>query len=305
MPASEHKCLSVSFSAPSYVEQNTGCNSVAAADIDGDSVPDALCSNTNSNLDLMWYRGDDWNCPYSTCVVRTDGPDWRSIDAADVDGDGNVDILTGDSGASLGAAVRWFENAPGDDGPSFTEAVIDSSSTDDYYYSVTAVDIDGDSHMDVLCDKFYSGILKCINDGSQSFTCSVIVSGTINPAANVVHIDGDGDVVYFREYSSSSSNDGIWYYDSSAGTSDQLVVIAGATIEEELQLAVADLDGDGLFDVVSGHQSNGNDEIAWAKNNNDTSFTLDQISSPAYRVKSLGVRWPRDKSIFEWDEPAR
>ena len=65
-----------------------------------------------------------------------------SVHAADVDGDGDMDVL---SASEYDDKIAWYEN---DGSESFTEHVISDSA--DYARTVYAADVDGDGDMDVL-----------------------------------------------------------------------------------------------------------------------------------------------------------
>jgi len=66
----------------------------------------------------------------------------RDVYAADVDGDGDMDVL---SASGYDYKIAWYEN---DGSEGFTEHAIDTSA--DGAWSVHAVDVDGDGDMDVL-----------------------------------------------------------------------------------------------------------------------------------------------------------
>ena len=114
-----------------------------------------------------------------------------SVYAADVDGDGDMDVL----GASKALDdISWWENDGTPATGTWTEHPIDAEF--DGAWSVNAADVDGDGDMDVLGAAYYhDDITWWENDGSQSWT-----EHTIDPDFNgafsvyAVDVDGDGDM---------------------------------------------------------------------------------------------------------------
>ena len=81
--------------------------------------------------------------PSFTAATITSSADGAySVYAVDLDGDGDMDVL---SASSLDDKIAWYEN---DGSESFTAHDITTSA--DYAYSVYAVDVDGDGDIDVL-----------------------------------------------------------------------------------------------------------------------------------------------------------
>ena len=117
--------------------------SVFAADIDGDGRMD-LASASELDDKIAWYRnvngdGSSW----TTTVVTTSADYAVSVFAADIDGDGRMDLAS----ASLNDdKIAWYRNVNGD-GSSWTTTVVTTSA--DGARSVFAADIDGDGRMDL------------------------------------------------------------------------------------------------------------------------------------------------------------
>ena len=109
----------------------------------------------------------------------------RSVFAADVDGDGDTDVL---SASYSDDKIAWYEN---DGNQNFTEHVISTSA--DGALSVFAIDVDGDGDIDVLSASTLDDTIAWYeNDGNENFTERVI-STSIDGALNVFATDVDGD----------------------------------------------------------------------------------------------------------------
>ena len=75
-------------------------------------------------------------------AISTSADGALSVYAADVDGDGDMDVL---SASEDDSKIAWYEN---DGSENFTEHAISTSAL--YAQSVYAADLDGDGDMDVL-----------------------------------------------------------------------------------------------------------------------------------------------------------
>jgi hypothetical protein len=124
-------------------------HSVHAADVDGDGDVDVLSASYNDDT-VAWHenktgKGSDWLAhPISTSADAA-----MSVVAADLDGDGDLDVL---SASGNDDTVAWHENTAGN-GSAWTSRTI--SKAIDAPFSVHAADLDGDGDVDVLSASFF------------------------------------------------------------------------------------------------------------------------------------------------------
>jgi hypothetical protein len=86
-----------------------GPYSVHAADVDGDGDVDILSASWVDDT-VAWYENDGASPPaFTPRVIATAADEARSVYAADVDGDGDVDVLSASGGDDT---IRWYENRP-------------------------------------------------------------------------------------------------------------------------------------------------------------------------------------------------
>ncbi len=236
--------------------------SVFATDLDGDGDTDVLSASLGDDK-IAWYESDGGSPPTFTERVISTGADWAvSVFATDVDGDGNIDVL---SASGLDDKIAWYESDPGAPGPpSFTERVI--TTTPDVAHSVFATDLDGDGDTDVLsASQGTDKIAWYESDGGSppSFTervISTVANGAVSVFATDVDGDGDTDVL-----SASMNDNKIAWYESDGGSppsfTEQVISTAAAAATS---VFATDLDGDGDTDVLSA--SFIDDKIAWYEN---------------------------------------
>jgi len=168
----------------------------------------------------------------------------RSIFAADVDGDGDMDVLAGHNN------IVWYEY---DGSESFTPHTISTSAAS----SVHAVDLDGDGDMDVVGSSAGS-VGWYENDGSGIFATHTICNHYWHRgfrSVYVLDVDRDGymDVVA----ASSSPNNKIMWYENDGSQYFNHHIIADS-VNGARSVSAADIDGDGYMDVLSGHNN-----MAW------------------------------------------
>lgn len=178
---------------------------------------------------------------------------FSNIEAADVDGDGDMDIVI--SQASPASKIVWLEN-DGGDFVNFPRIFIDTA-----IQSVTAiqlVDLDNDGDVDVVgVDKVADQLLWLENQNAgQTWTKYVIETGvSVNSTSDIsiadIDADGDLDVVVAANTASTL----YWYENGGAAATwtkqDTGIVTAGNVSA----VATGDLTLDGAIDIVYGTES--------------------------------------------------
>jgi len=118
-------------------------------------------------------------------IITTSAIGAKSVYAIDIDGDGDMDVL---SAARTNDKIVWYEN---DGNENFTLHTITTDA--DGARTVYAVDVDDDGDMDVLsASEFDDRIVWYENDGNENFTPYTITTDAIG-ARSVYAIDLDGD----------------------------------------------------------------------------------------------------------------
>ncbi|MCB0453496.1 MAG: VCBS repeat-containing protein, partial [Aequorivita sp.] len=116
---------------------------VHAADLDGDGDMDVLAVSYYFDM-VVWYENLDGQGNFSNQkIISTQGDGAFSVLAADIDGDGDLDVLSG----SDNTGIAWYENIDGNGnfGPT---RVINAFAPN--ARSIATADIDGDGDMDVV-----------------------------------------------------------------------------------------------------------------------------------------------------------
>ncbi|OFY36131.1 MAG: hypothetical protein A2W91_04925 [Bacteroidetes bacterium GWF2_38_335] len=239
-----------------------GATSVYSADIDLDGDMDVLSASVADNK-IAWYENTNGTGTFGIQrVITTSAYTAYSVCCADIDGDGDLDVLSA-SATTYDNRVAWYENTDGAGsfGPQQIISVIAYGSNSVYY-----ADIDNDDDIDVLSSSFWDKKIAWYEntDGAGTFGVQQIISENADGAYSVfcADIDNDGDIDVF---SASSSDDKIAWYENtdSAGTFGPELMIS-AFVNGVNTVCSADIDGDGDMDVLSA--SHYDDKIAWYEN---------------------------------------
>ena len=219
-------------------------------------------------------------------VTNADGA--RYIEAVDLDGDGDTDVVTA-AGASNQFA--WYEN---DGTMSFALHVIDNTANANGAYDIDAVDFDGDGDTDVVTAASISDQFAWYeNDGTMSFALHVIDdTNNADEAREIepVDLDGDGDMDVVT--AAFLSDQFAWYENDGAMNFARHVIDDTATASEAREIKPVDLDGDGDTDVVTA--SNASDRFAWYENDGSsppgwTSHVIDSGTTNADGAHQINV----------------
>ena len=196
-----------------------------------------------------------------------------AICTADVDGDGDQDLVTGSDSQDT---VTWHENHGSGE---FTHHEVAVSVQGPV--SLFVIDVDSDGDQDLLsASRDDDTIAWYENDGSENFAEHTI-STSANHASSVfaVDVDGDGDIDVL-----SSSGLGIVWHENDGSENFTTRTFAGDTPSGGSVSAV-DVDGDGDIDILSA--SDVVDRVAWYENDGEESLTFHLIDSDAARANKV------------------
>ncbi|MEO0687483.1 MAG: FG-GAP-like repeat-containing protein, partial [Cyanobacteria bacterium J06649_11] len=132
------------------------------------------------------------NVPFSEKNITNSFAAPRSVASADVDGDGDIDIL---GAAILDDKITWWENTSGD-GSTWTQNDITNSF--DAAYDVASADVDGDGDIDILGAAYNDDKItwweNTSSDGSNWTQNDITASFNGAESVASADVDGDGDI---------------------------------------------------------------------------------------------------------------
>ena len=233
-----------------------------------------VASGTIELSDKKWFlrllEGDEFGRPAPSLrfseprAIAADVGGVVAVLAADLDGDGDADVLTA---ARRDGGVAWHRNLGG--GAFSSRRAISAAAGS--AVSVHAADLDGDGDLDVLAASWRDDLVAWYeNLGGGTFSPERAIT-TDAAGASSVHagdLDGDGDLDVLV---ASWGDDAVsWHENLGAGAFSTRRAIATDT-DGIQSVYAADLDDDGDADVLT--CSSGDGTVAWHANLGDGEFS--------------------------------
>ncbi|HET9505096.1 MAG TPA: FG-GAP-like repeat-containing protein [Hymenobacter sp.] len=227
---------------------------VAAADVNGDGKPDLLTANYGSNTaGVLLGNGNGTFQPATTYSTgSSSGP--RSLAVADVNGDGKLDLLTGNYGSNTAGVLLGNGNG------TFQPATTYGTGSGSNPFGIAVADVNGDGKPDLLTANSSSGTVGVLlGNGTGSFQAvTPYGKGILSAPYSIAVADVNGDGKLDALTATPSTNNASVLLGYGTGYFQAVPAFGTGANSQPFGLAVADVNGDGKPDLLTANESTDN-----------------------------------------------
>ena len=239
-------------------------HAVALGDVDSDGDLDLVLGNyTSYGQQNRLYLNDGTGTFTDATAARMPAArdQTHAVALGDVDGDGDLDLVFGNSDSSFQSYGRQNRLYMNDGTGIFTAGRLPHVS--DGTYAVALGDVDGDGDLDLVFGNavftvpFRWANLLYLNDGTGTYTVAgaqLPADSDVTMAVALGDVDGDGDLdLVFGNYTSYGQQNRLYLNDGTGTFTDATAARMPADSDGTRAVALDDVDGDGDLDLVFGN----------------------------------------------------
>jgi hypothetical protein len=248
----------LAFGTPTYITAVQAPGMPALGDLNEDGNLDVVQpgynggnGNAGTVLTRMGFGNGTFDTSNNLFTNPVPGQGSQGAAIADVNGDGNLDVIAavnaiGGGSPRQGAVITTLGNGNGTFQMPATVSLIGANSNP---ASLLVVDINGDGHLDVITNNGGS-VSTLLGNGTATFATGTVNASMIGYSLSAADLNGDGFIdLATADWYGNCVNVALGNGD---GTFDPPSTVALPSASNPYSLALADMNGDGLKDIIAG-----------------------------------------------------
>lgn len=239
------------FSQENLIDNLSSTRTFQIGDVDEDGDLDIIAMPQSSPQEILIYENIDGQGDFSLSdtIISPEITRGMALDLADLDNDGDVDIIFTGGSNSSNSTIGWIENLDG-----YNNWNIQILSTDiNQGIFVKAVDLDGDGDLDIIGSSMGDhkiALYENLNGLGDFSSQQILLQTTIGPLAiDLGDIDQDGDLDLF--VTGFYSIQGTWIENINNGMSFEERYFENSLGNNPVRILSGDLDNDGDLDIIT------------------------------------------------------
>ena len=237
-----------------FSSESDNSYAVAVGDLNNDGWTDIVVGNGdgNSKPNKIYYNlgednGGNWLGMTTTEIaVGNENYDTYSIELADVNRDGWLDIIAGNDGRN-----RLYLN--NGSGGFTTGGGISITNDSDDTRSITAADVNNDGWIDIIAGNYNDNNRLYLNNGSGGFSGGINIGSDRDNTTAIAVVDANGDGWWDIYAGNENEPNKLYLNNGSGGFSGGGGIPVGSESDATRAVAVGYVNGDTWMDVISGN----------------------------------------------------